>query len=410
MKKFFKWFFGSIAAIIVLALLSYGGFHLWEYATGGKYVAYLSAHSETVAVDDSFSFELMADDLAENKVILVGEIHGFKVPCDFDVDFFKHLHANFGVRHYFAEMDFVQASLLNGYMASGDEAVLSEVLRRWAVFQGRNNQDYFNKYVQFHQYYQSLPDDQKFTFIGVDQLQDVALSSAFVVKLLPEMDDMAPTQALDSIMMQIDVATALYATAPDTLFMLNHIKKGVQSAMDKENREEVMFGNFHKLYKHYQLQDSKVYGFFGLLHVFQYMVDGADPLAAQIRKSDLGLEGKILSMNFFLNESNMVMPSSQLPEFMRDEGKYSRMPISADNMLFVYIYGVKDFKRMTPEHHKSLIKMNAPDSPYDDSNRLNTTIQLLPVTDVFEMNEEGKPYVQYTVFVRNSDWAAPMEE
>lgn len=408
MKTIFKWFFRSIAAVIALALLAYGAFHLWEYATGGKYVDYLNTHSETVAVDESFGFDLMAEDLEDHKLILVGEIHGFKVPCDFDVDFFKHLHTHFDVNHYFIEMDFVQATLLNRYMESGDENLLADVLRRWAVVQGRNNLDYFNKYVRFHQYYQSLPDDQKFTFIGVDQLQDVALSSAFVIKLLPEMADMAPTQALDSIMIQIDAATALYATAPDTLFMLNHIKKGVQSALDKENREEVMFGNFHKLYKHYQLQDSKVYGFFGLLHVFQYKVNGADPLASKIRQSDLGLEGKILSVNFFLNESNMVMPSNQLPEFMRDEGKYTRMAIGADHMLFVYIYGVKDFKRMTPEYHKSLIKMDASDSPYEGSARLNTTIQLLPVTDLMEMNEEGKPYVQYTVFVRHSDWAEPM--
>jgi hypothetical protein len=24
------------------------------------------------------------------------------------------------------------------------------------------------------------------------------------------------------------------------------------------------------------------------------------------------------------------------------------------------------------------------------------------------MNDKGKPYAQYTIFVRNSDWAAPM--
>jgi hypothetical protein len=83
------------------------------------------------------------------------------------------------------------------------------------------------------------------------------------------------------------------------------------------------------------------------------------------------------------------------------------MPISSDNMLFIYIYGIKDFKRMTPENYKSLVKMNAENSPYETSNRMNKIIQLLPVTEKFEFDEKGKPYVQYTVFVRNSDWAEP---
>jgi hypothetical protein len=54
--------------------------------------------------------------------------------------------------------------------------------------------------------------------------------------------------------------------------------------------------------------------------------------------------------------------------------------------------------------------MNAENSPYSQSNRMNTTFQLLPVTDLFEMNDKGKPYIQYTIFVRNSDWAEPMSE
>ena len=152
---------------------------------------------------------------------------------------------------------------------------------------------------------------------------------------------------------------------------------------------------------------DKAYGYFGLYHVFQYQVNGQQPLASQIRMSDLGLENNILSMNFLMIDSYMVMPSNQLPDFMSDGGKYTRMPISSDVMLFVYIYGIKDFKRMTPEYHKSLVKMNSKNSPYATSNRMSKTIQLLPVADKFEFNEKGKAYVQYTVFVRNSDWAEP---
>jgi hypothetical protein len=64
---------------------------------------------------------------------------------------------------------------------------------------------------------------------------------------------------------------------------------------------------------------------------------------------------------------------------------------------------------MTPEHQQSLIKMNGKDSPYSNSIRMNKKIQLLPVTDIFELTDKGKPDVQYIIFMRNSDWAEPME-
>jgi hypothetical protein len=408
-RKIFKWVFKAIVGLVVLAASAYGGFHLWEYASGGKYVKYLAENSETIPLDETFSYETIGKDVADAKLVLVGEIHGFNEPCRFDVDFFKYLHQNFGVSHYFAEMDFVQARFLNQFLATGDETLLNDILKNWAVFQGRNNQDYFNKYVQFQQYYQQLPADKKFQFIGIDKTQDVALTTRYINQLMPADAPTINTLDIDSILQRIVTLSAAFTDASDTLSDLRHIQANLQRTQDKENRENVLFANFHSLYKRYQLENTKVYGFFGLYHVFQYRVDGDDPLAAKIRKSDLGLDGKILSVNFMFNDSQMVMPSSQLPEFMRDPGQYTRMPISADNMLFVYVYGIKDLKRMTPNHHKSLIKMNADDSPYATSNRMSTTFQLLPVTDLFDMTDKGKPYVQYTIFVRNSDWAAPME-
>ena len=90
--------------------------------------------------------------------------------------------------------------------------------------------------------------------------------------------------------------------------------------------------------------------------------------------------------------------------------------VEIDGVLYIRVvdpvkasYGIRDFKRTTAENHKSLLKMNGENNPYSNSSRLTTTIQLLPVTDIFEMTDEGKPYIQYTIFVRNSDWAEPIE-
>ncbi len=86
-KKFFRWIFKILFTIIILIAAMYDGFHLWEYATGGKYVDYLKANSETIKLEESFSYDLMQSDLEKNDLILVGEIHGFHEPTVFDVDF-----------------------------------------------------------------------------------------------------------------------------------------------------------------------------------------------------------------------------------------------------------------------------------------------------------------------------------
>lgn len=410
-RKILKWIFKLILATLLLVALSYGAFHLWEYSTGGKYVDYLTKNSETIPLEESFSYQLMEPDIEKSKLILVGEIHGFEEPLKFDLDFFKYLHENHQVNHYLAELDFVQAGLLNEFLQTGNEDLLKEVLKNWFVLQGRNNKGYFNKYLELHHYYTQLPEENKFEFIGIDKIQDMELISKYLSALFPSMNiEESKTLDIETLLIQIDTLSQLYTNSSDTLFILSHLKTNLQYRTEKVNREEVMYQNFRHIYTAYHLEESKLYGYFGLYHVFQYRVNAQHPFASKIRQSDLGLEEKILSVNFFMVDSYTVMDSKSLPKFIRDEGKYTRMPITSDNMLFMYIYGVKDFKRMTAENHKSLIKMNAENNPYSGTNRLNKTIQILPVTKVWEMTDQGKPYVQYTVFVRNSDWAEPMIE
>lgn len=414
-KKVIRIFLKSIIGIVLFTAIAYGTFHLWEYASGGKYVKYLKENSVTVSLDEPFDYDIAEKDIAKSKLILVGEIHGTEEPSKFDVNFFKYLNENFGVRYYFAELDFVQAEHLNQFLINKNKELLENILKRWVVVQGRNNQDYFDKYLQFQELYKKLPDDKKFQFIGIDKIQDWELTTQYLNDLIPNDSIISPIVFVaegvqERLLKQIELLNEYYVDNKSILTKLSHIKTNIEMAQEKMNREEVLFRNFETIYQEKNLLSQKVYGYFGLFHIFQYRVNGKHPLASKIRMSDLGLEDKMLSINFLMNDSYMVMPSKTLPEFLRDNGKYKRMPLSADNMLVMYIYGIKDLKRMTEKHHKSLIKMNGINNPYANSNRLNTSFQILPVTDLFEMNDKGKPYIQYTVFVRNSDWAEPMKK
>jgi hypothetical protein len=405
MKRFLKRFLAVTAVLLVLPMLVFGVFQLWEYSTGGDYVAYLEANAETVPLESTFNYQRIAGDLDQAKLILVGEIHGFDEPSAFDASFFKYLHAEHGVRHYFAEFDCLQAFLLNGYLETGDLETLNRVLNSWSVFQGRDNADYQAKFIALQQYYIGLPDSARFSFVGIDRIQDNNLVFDVLAAMTPQPGSYDKERNTLS-----DLVEAILdnGATGDTLALALELSRNIDYIVEKVDREEIFFQNFVHHYTALNTETAKFYGFFGLSHVLQYQVNQQDQLAGKIRKSDLGLEGKIVSINFMMNDSYMVMPSNQLPSFLSDEGKYTRMPISADNPLLLYIVGIKDFKRMTPEFHKSLIKLNSEDSPYDGSSRMSTTIQLLPFGEKMNFNEKGKAYTQYTVFVRNSDWAEPV--
>lgn len=413
MKKALKTLLKLFIGFILLITIAYGSFHFVEYASGSKFVKYLKENSETLSLNQSFTYNLAKADIEKSKLILIGEIHGTEEPSKFDVDFFKYLNKDFGVKNYFAEFDFVQAEYLNRFMANGNNDLLKDILKNWIVGQGRNNQDYFDKYLYFQEYYAQLADDRKFQFLGIDIIQDWELTTRYLNELIPQNQNIEPIEfvkdgLIDKLMKQLDLLSSYYTNNTDTLSKLSHLQKNIELVQNKVNREDIMFENFQSFYKSKDLKNTRSYGFFGLFHVFQYRVNGNYPLASKIRQSDLDLEDKILSFNFILNDSYTVMPSKQLPEFMRDKGEYTKMAISADNMLVMYIYGIKDFKRITQENHKSLVKMNGENNPYLNSNRLNASFHILPLTDLFKMTDKGKPYVQYTIFVRNSDWAEPI--
>ena len=409
MMKFLK---GSFYFSLLLTAV-FGLFHLYEYATGGPFVAYLQANSEVKPLDDAFDYGIMAEDIAANDLILVGEIHGFDAPAKFDVDFFRYLHGEYGVRTYFAELDYLQAKEMNDYLTSGEEAFLQKALRKWAVIQGRDNQDYLEKYRALHKFHAALPAADKFRIEGVDRITDWRLLINFLnplvlpadsMHMLPMSVDDLPVNALALI----ERLQPAYSENGDTALALQMLLADLEARRDSLNRDARMAANFTRLFRYRELAGQKCYGFFGLGHVFQYRVNGSDPMASLLRQSDLGLGGKILSANFIMNDSEMTMKSDQLPGFLADDGPYTALDVSADDFLFMYLFGVKDLKRVTPKYHKAIIKLDGPDNPYANSGRLQSTFRLVPVQPKTVMDEPGKVYAQYMIFVRNSPWAEPV--
>lgn len=98
-------------------------------------------------------------------------------------------------------------------------------------------------------------------------------------------------------------------------------------------------------------------------------------------------------MNFLYVDSYMVLNSKMLPEQIRTGKTNSRIPLSSDFIILIYLDGIQDFKRMTPENHKSLVKLNGNNNPYSETERLSSTFKILPIIPAFEMIDKRKPFV-----------------
>ncbi|MDX1592460.1 MAG: hypothetical protein R3283_10875, partial [Balneolaceae bacterium] len=98
-----------------------------------------------------------------------------------------------------------------------------------------------------------------------------------------------------------------------------------------------------------------------------------------------------------------------LPSYLRDEGPKTRMSVSHDNIWISYLYGIEDLKRLTRTGSTTIFKLNGEDSPYKNSKRLFTMMQILPMGQLIQAGKKYNTadYTDYLILVRNSDWAEP---
>ena len=96
-----------------------------------------------------------------------------------------------------------------------------------------------------------------------------------------------------------------------------HLQENIGYYQKGENRDQVFFENLVYYYDYLGLDGKKIYSYLGSYHVFQYKVNGNSPFSAKVKQSELSFANKMTSLNFLMNDSYMVMPSNQLPEFMR---------------------------------------------------------------------------------------------
>lgn len=395
----------------ILAFGSWGLFYVTEHVSGKEYVDYLQNNKESKPLSEPFEFDLMNGDISRHSLILVGEIHGFHTPTEFDVEFFTYLRNHFNVKTYLAEMDYSQAYFMNKYNETGDEAILERVLRNWVVGIGQDNSSYKTRWQRLRELYQT---GATFQYLGNDKLRDVSILYSHLneldERLLAGIDTEKPEEELLQLALEAINNQLAMGTVESVSLQLNHIKSNIEYRINGIHREEILTNNLLALYEHYSLFDKQVYGFYGLGHtLLNPIAEGHNPMAHRLAEKSAWFSDNILAINMLFVDSNMTVKSNTLPSFMQDEGKYSKLSVSYDSLLTYYAFGIMDLKQVSSRGSKTLFKLNNTDSPYQRSQRLFNPFRLLPVSQTMTAIEESvtADYSQYLLFIRDSDWAVP---
>ena len=372
-------------------------------------------HGE-ILLDQPNSFPVFDDAFYENRLFLLGEVHGMQKPQELDFALLKHLNGRVGVRYYIAEVDAVKAHYLNEYLKTGDTLTLNKVFRSWIAEKMQwANRDFYRKIGRIRVLNQTLPEARRICFVGIDRIQDKPLvaerlkellrgrelpktarllADSLVNRLAQNRPDSVVADAAQAWLDTWQNATASYnrAFGRDTA-SLRQLLTNVLYLKTIKSREKTIFANFQTLLP--SLNNEKLYGFWGFFHVLQQpTLTRGKPFACLAK--ELGIP--VVSITCSYLDSYMMLPGAYRTdklnndgELMRTEGIDAMRAVTRPNTLTLFALDRPgSFARQTPIRIKY--------GPFMPPSQRMKFDPKRPVTD----------YFQYVILVRNSDMTKPL--
>lgn len=380
-------------------------------------------------------FSLFDNEFYKNQLFLLGETHGFKNTQAVDLALLKHLNQRIGVRYYIAEVDPTKAYYINQYLQTGQDSTLRLVFVSWiAETMQWANRDFFRKIQAIRAYNQTIPAKKRIRFVGIDEVQDRQLIARQLTELLENQSIKTDSPRLDSLvtllrttpqksdtlaaqvalnwLAQIKNHPVDYRKWPaETLTELCATLQTLAYRKTIRSREKTIFTTFRDALVRYNLTNEKLYGFWGVAHVWQApLADGRLKFAGMIQASDLPMKGKTVSITCSYVDSFMMVPSQYLPPFWQEKGKvYSRVDKFNSNGPMMTVSGTDELIKQSRPNTLTLFKLpgtaagkapiTATYSPFMPADQRYNFDPARPTTD----------YFQYIVLIRNSEMTEPME-
>ena len=384
---------------------------------------------------DAPDFPLLDKAFYDNQLFLLGETHGFKNAQVVDLALLKHLYRRIGVRHYIAEVDPTKAYYINQYFQTGQDSTLRLVFASWiAETMQWANTDFFRKIQAIRTYNQTLPAKKRIRFVGIDEVQDHPLvarqlteltenkllttdsprldSLVTLLRLVPKKPDSLAAQVALNWLAQINNHPADYRKWPaETLTELRATLQTLAYRKTIRSREKTIFATFRDALSRYNLTNKKLYGFWGVAHVWQApLADGRLKFAGMIQASDLPMKGKTVSVTCSYVDSFMMVPSQYLPPFWQEKGKaYSRVNKFNSNGPMMTVSGTDELIKQSQPNTITLFKL--PGTAAGKAPITATYSPFMPAEQRlnFDPKRPTTDYFQYIVLIRNSEMTEPFQ-
>jgi len=344
-KKIFKWLgLGLLLAMLLFVALP------WFPVISDSFAAktqknYLSENSQILDLsiaDGNFAFD---EDFYQNRLFMMGEMHGYARVQDLDLALITHLNARLGVRYYMAEFDPATAKIFNHFLRTGEDEALLAVFDIWHDERQSQwgNLEFLEKVRAIRDLNTILPSAQKIRFIGVD----------------------GPAKQKF-----IDLARALPSITKEAVDDLN------QTLLEASGSREEGTGRYSHILSNISLMnealpDAKFYGLWGISHINKIGVNGSLSLSTYL---DQGTEkvhpifkDEVATITTYcVGACKNMMLSGILPGVPKPENgePYTEIPMNFDATYMFRIRGIGAAKEIMKTAPNMLFDLNNSGSPY----------------------------------------------
>jgi hypothetical protein len=336
----------------------------------------------------------------DSRLILLGESHGFAAPQVLDLELLAHLNQRIGLTDYLAEVDPVQAEMLNAYLTSGDEAILDRVFDHWDRTGAQWGNTAFEAKVRgVLALNEDLLVGRRVRFIGIDTIQDWSLLREWLV------DRGTPVNAAawDDADIRGKAALASNALGEPADLMGARLADLLGRVGAGATRETAIFDTYAYAIRSGEIGNRPTYGLWGLYHVMQGPINDTLPFAARVTRSDLPTATAVTSIVVLALDSAVHVPVP-LPTGIQ------RMRLTEFNVdgPFVKVQGSDTLRAASDPNSIVVFNPGAANSPIQpgDFTRVRTS-----VGQNFELDPDlpSSAYSQYFGVFRGSDWAPPRD-
>lgn len=314
MKKKIK---GILSGLLVIALLLVGCGNQEEIRTPEEYI---NENLKEISLSDSWTEGTMGN-TEEYQVFLAGENHGVEEDYETQKRLIEYLYTHEGVRYLIFERSVSEGIILEKYIQTGEEELLTDYMNSIAGTAGYTQGEYqFFKWL--YQYNMSLPEGERLHMFGLD----LEFQQDMTIKALQMLDTNGEVEAYYG-----EKWKWVERILKNEEKYFQHISEGASA--ESQLRDNNMAENFWFVYD--QFPEGKFFGQFGAFHTYLeyttsvYQVEqGHRPFAALLDQEGSFLTGKVCSILLY-----NISDASQYNEINRHIEALKNAKLRGKNML-----------------------------------------------------------------------------